>query len=81
MGVTLFFAKLTDLFQECWECEVVPQDLRNAVVVSLYKNKGVKSECRNYKGVTLLSIARTILTRVQPGQTHPFNLRRKPVRK
>lgn len=55
---------LTDLFRDCWERGVVPQDLRDAVIVSLYKNKGEKSDCSNYRGVTLLSIAGKILARV-----------------
>ena len=34
--------KLQDLFTNCWEKGTVPQDLRDAVIVSLYKNKGEK---------------------------------------
>ena len=32
--------KLQDLFTNCWEKGTLPQDLRGAVMVSLYKNKG-----------------------------------------
>ena len=42
----------------------MPQDLRDAVIVSLYKNKGVKPDCSNYRGITLLSVAGKILARV-----------------
>ena len=56
--------KLTSLFTLCWEEGEVPGDLRGAVIVSLYKNKGEKSDCSNYRGVTLLSIAVKILARV-----------------
>ena len=31
--------KLQDLFTNCWEKGTLPQDLRNAVIVSTYKNK------------------------------------------
>ena len=49
--------KLQDLFTNCWERGTLPQDLRDAVIVSLYKNKGEKSDCSNCRGITLLSIA------------------------
>ena len=55
--------KLQDLFTNCWEKEAVPQDLRDAVIVSLYKNKGDKSDCSNYIGIPLLSVAGRILAR------------------
>ena len=56
--------KLQDLFTNCWEKGTQPQDLRDAVIVSLYRNKGTKSDCSNYRGINLLSIAGTILARV-----------------
>ena len=40
--------KLQDLFTNCWVKETLLQDLRNAVIVSLHKNKGEKSNCSNY---------------------------------
>ncbi|XP_076061594.1 uncharacterized protein LOC143037342 [Oratosquilla oratoria] len=42
----------------------LPQDLRDAIIITLYKNKGEKSDCSNYRGITLLSIAGKILARV-----------------
>ena len=56
--------KLQDLFTNCWEKGTLPQDLRDAVIVSLYKNKGEKSDRSNNRGITLLSIACKILARV-----------------
>ena len=40
--------KLQDLFTNCWEKGTLPQDLRDAVIASLYKNKGGKSDCSYY---------------------------------
>ena len=56
--------KLQDPFTNCWEKGTLPQDFRGAVIISLYKNKGEKSDCSNYRGITLLSIAGKILVRV-----------------
>ena len=56
--------KLHELFTCCWEHGKLPQDLRDAVIITLYKNKGAKSDCSNYRGITLLSIAGKILARI-----------------
>ena len=55
--------KLQDLFTNFLEKGTLPQDLRDAVIVSLYKIKGEKPDCSNYRGITLLSIADKILAR------------------
>ena len=69
-GVTVI-ARLTTLFTSYWESEKVAQDLRDAVIVSLYKNKGDKSDCSNYRDITLLSIADKILAKVLLDQLIP----------
>ena len=60
-GGEAVFGELQDLFTNCWEKGTLPQDLRDAVIVSLYKNKGEKSDSSNCHGITLLSIAGRIL--------------------
>lgn len=69
-GVTVI-ARLTTLFTSYWESEKVPQNLGDAVIVSLYKNKGDKSDCSNYRDITLLSIADKILAKVLLDQLIP----------
>ncbi len=59
-GDDVLLKRLHDLFTKCWEQGVVPQDLKDAVIVSLYKNKGEKSDCSD-RGITLLSITGKIL--------------------
>ena len=40
-----------------FENGVVPENLRSAVIVPLYKDKGERNECKNYKGISFLSVA------------------------
>ena len=63
-GGTALHSKLLELLILCWEKSKLPQDFRDAVIITLYKNKGEKSNCSNYRGITLLSIAGKILARI-----------------
>ena len=63
LGGSALHTKLHELFVSCWEEGTLTQDLRDSVI-TLYKNKGEKSDCSNYRGITLLSIAGKILARV-----------------
>ena len=63
-GGPALHSKLHELLVCRWEQSKLPSDLSNAVIVTLYKNKGEKSDCSNYWGITLLSIAGKILARV-----------------
>ena len=49
----------------------MPKELRDAIIVSLYKNKEVKSDCSNYRGITPLSIAGKVLARVMLNRLIP----------
>ncbi len=63
-GGPALHTKLHEFFVCCWEQGKLPQNLRDAVIITLYKNKGEKSDCSNYRGITLLSVAGKILARV-----------------
>ena len=39
-----------------FESGVVTEDWRSAVIIPLYKGKEEKTECKNYKGINLLSV-------------------------
>ena len=51
------------LFQKIWDNEEVPQELKDASIVTIFK-KGNRTECGNYRGISLLSVARKILAKV-----------------
>ena len=53
---------LKQVIQSVWESEV-PQDWRDAILVSLYK-KGSKSDCSNFRGISLLSIVGKLFSRI-----------------
>ena len=81
---------LEQVIQSLWESEV-PQDWRDAILVSLYK-KGLKSDCSNFRGISLLSIVgklfsriilnrlvRTIVNGIQPESQRSFRASRDTV--
>ncbi|CAG4947222.1 unnamed protein product [Parnassius apollo] len=47
---------LYTLFNMCWELKRVPGDWCKAVIVPIYKGKGSERDCKNYRGIGLLSI-------------------------
>ena len=48
--------ELHDTLCLCWREGKVPQDMRDASIVTLYKEIGDNSDCNNYRGISLLSI-------------------------
>ena len=56
--------RLTEYLCHCWHDGEIPQDLKDARIVHLYKGKGDKSSCDNYRGISLLAIAGKILAKI-----------------
>lgn len=64
---TTLLSPLYEVLCQCWQEGGVPQDIRDAKIITLYKNKGERSDC-NYRGMSLLNgkvYARVILSRLQ----------------
>ena len=53
--------KLYEIFCLCWKEGGVPQDMKDANIVTLYKNKGDRGDCNNYRGISLLSFVGKLL--------------------
>ena len=45
------------LHNMAFESDVVPEDWKSDVIVPLYKGKGERNECKNYRGISLISVA------------------------
>ena len=59
-----------ELLIDWWEEGTVPQDMKDAKIVTLYKNRGDNSDCNKFRWISLLSItgkvfARVVLNRLQ----------------
>ncbi len=62
--------RLHELLLQCWRKvsgvlrSRSPQDMRDANIITLYKNKGDHSDCNNYRGISFLSIVGKVFARV-----------------
>ncbi len=63
-GGSALVQRLHDLFLKIWQDGDVPQDFKDATIVTVYKKKGSKAECGNYRGISLLCVAGKILTKI-----------------
>ena len=55
---------LVRLFNICFILSMVPADWVIACIVPLYKGKGDKYECSNFRGISLLSVAGKVYGRI-----------------
>ena len=51
------------LLQRVWQTEEIPDEWKTAVFISLHK-KGEKTECSNYRGLSLLSVGYKIFAKI-----------------
>lgn len=63
--------QLFQLANRCLREKKLPQDFKDAVIIVLYKRKGDRHDCGNYRGIALMSaagkiIAKMFLNRLQP---------------
>ena len=70
-GGLLLTHELLLLLTKIWQNEEISTDLRDALIVTIFK-KGDKSDCGNYRGISLLSIAGKILARILTNRLQPI---------
>lgn len=69
-GISQLGLPLHQLVSSCWSTGSVPQDFKDAKITTLYKQKGDRGDCNNYRGISLLSVtgkvvAKIVLNRLQ----------------
>ena len=60
-AVTRRLHKMITVF---WEAGFVPKSLKDPIIVMIYKKKGSKADCGNFRGISLLSIAGKVFARI-----------------
>lgn len=54
-NLNFFVPFLTKIFNYCIDYGVFPEDWKYALVTPLYKNKGSKQDCKNYRPISVIS--------------------------
>ena len=62
---------MTKLFNRSLRQGIFPEDLKNAIVSPIYKN-GDKSDCSNYRPISVLSTIAKILEKIAYNQLTPY---------
>ena len=65
---------LRQLFDHVWTSEDIHEDWRKGIILPLFKGKGSKTECGNYRGITLLSVPGKVFAHVLPNRIKPLLL-------
>lgn len=71
-GGSVLFSRLHHLILQIWDKSTVPAEFRNSLIVTLFK-KGDKSQCNNYRGISLLCTASKVLSRILLNRLTPLS--------
>ena len=55
---------LLDLMNKAWSSAIVPEEWNESIICPIYKNKGDPLDCKNYRGISLMSHAGKIYERI-----------------
>ena len=61
--IPVLFPHLHEFLSLCWRESKVPQNMRDAKIVPLFKIKGYCGGCNNYRGISFLSVVGKVFAR------------------
>ena len=56
--------RLHNLMLDCWSAKCLPQQWKYANIILVYKQKGDRAEYGNSRGISILSVAGKVLTKI-----------------
>ena len=56
--------EVTKVIHCIWDTEVIPNELKDANIIPIFKREGDKADCTNWRGISLMSIAGKVLSRI-----------------
>jgi hypothetical protein len=65
------YSEIHRLICSIWNKEELPQQWQESIIVPIYK-KGDKTDCNNYRGISLLSTAYKILSNILLARLTPY---------
>ena len=60
-----------------WNTDIIPSDWKRGLVVLLWKGKGDRQDCNNYRGVRLLSLPGKVFAQIIVDRIHHHQLEHK----
>ena len=72
VGGDLLQHQLHQLLVKIWANEDIPTDFRDSAIITIYKGKGDRSKCGNYRGISLLATAGKILAPITNNRLKPL---------
>jgi hypothetical protein len=71
-GGDILISKFHELIILIWETQSIPQDFKDSIITNIYKGKGDRSECGNYRGISLLCVGGKILGKIMCNRFKTF---------
>jgi hypothetical protein len=62
-NILILLCRWYDFFNSVWNKEELPDQWRESIIVPIHK-KGDKTDCNNYRGISLLSTSYKILSNI-----------------